>query len=231
MNTPNKIFFTTLFLCFFAVGNIASGNDISILQQFLINNGFLKIPAPTGYFGPLTEAALSAWQVKAGMHTSTNAVNADKGNGSPTRLTISKLNIDAGFQYTGLKSDGAMEVPNNIFDVGWFTGSARPGEKGVAVITGHVAQIRGGVVTKQGVFYNLNELRAGDKISVLNDKGASMTFVVREIRTYDPQADATDVFTSKDNLAHLNLITCEGAWNPTKASYNQRLVIFTDLAP
>jgi sortase (surface protein transpeptidase) len=85
-------------------------------------------------------------------------------------------------------------------------------------------------MTKPGVFYNLSELRAGDLIYVLNDKGVTTEFVVRESRNYDPAADATDVFTSKDVGIHLNLITCEGTWNPGQLSYSQRLVIFTDLA-
>ncbi|MCX6705132.1 MAG: class F sortase, partial [Candidatus Woesebacteria bacterium] len=119
-------------------------------------------------------------------------------------------------------------IPTNIVDVGWFTGSPRPGEKGNAIITGHVAQIRGGVLVKPGVFSNLNELSAGDKLYIVNEKGESITFVVRENRNYDPSADATDVFISADGGAHLNLITCEGTWNPDKLSYSQRLVVFTD---
>lgn len=158
----------------------------------------------------------------------TNIATINTGNGSPVRLKIQQLNVDAGFQYNGLKSDGTMEIPNNIVDVGWFTGSVRPGEKGVAIITGHVAQIRGGILTKPGVFYNLNKLLVGDKFYVLNDKGESIGFVVRESRNYDPSADATDVFTSNDDRAHLNLITCEGTWNPNQLSYSQRLVIFAD---
>jgi LPXTG-site transpeptidase (sortase) family protein len=144
------------------------------------------------------------------------------------RLIIPELNVIADFQYNGLTPDGTMEIPTNIVDAGWYTGSPRPGEKGVAIITGHVAQIRKSVVTKPGVFYNLNELRPGDKLYVLNDKGETITFVVRESRLYDPTADATDVFTSNDNGAHLNIITCEGTWNQDQLSYSQRLVIFAD---
>ena len=150
-------------------------------------------------------------------------------NGSPVHLKIPKINVDAGFQYNGLTPDGTMEIPNNVVDIGWFTGSVRPGEKGTSVITGHVAQIRGGVLMKPGVFINLKELSVGDTLTVLNDKGESFTFVVRETRNYDPSADATDVFMAKDNGAHLNIITCEGTWHPDQLSYSQRLVVFTDL--
>ncbi len=291
MRASNKICFIVLLICVFMIGSGARaqdfssitssttfsfarnlafgsyGNDVSALQQFLIDSGFLKIVTPTGYFGPLTRTAVSTWQALAGVYppagffgpisrrkinatapqapisaigvqssvaTTTTSVAttsmaiANNGDGSPVRLMIPKLNIDAGFQYTGLKSDGTMEIPTNIVDVGWYTGSPHPGEEGNAIITGHVAQIRNSTVTKQGVFYNLNELLPGDKLYVLNDKGQTITFVVRESRLYDPTADATDVFISQDNGAHLVLITCEGTWNQSQLSYTQRLVIFTD---
>ena len=244
-----------------------SGNDVSVLQQFLITDGYLKISTPTNYFGALTRAALGSWQASAGISpavgyfgpisrgamnaifsqaltgTTQTQITADiipapvgvtstavvvNGDGSPVRLIIPKLNVSAGFQYNGLKSDGTIEVPTNIYDVGWFTGSPRPGEKGVAIITGHVAQIRNSIVTKPGVFSDLGTLRAGDMLSVQNNQGKSITFVVRAIRTYDPAADATDVFVSADGGAHLNLITCEGTWNQSQLSYSQRLVVFTD---
>jgi sortase (surface protein transpeptidase) len=232
-----------------------SGSEVSALQQILITGGFLNISVPTGYFGTQTKTALGAWQVSMNISpsagyfgllsrgkinetaplatattiTKKNTVIAATERGLPLRLTIPKIAVDAGFQYNGLASDGTMEIPTTITEVGWFTGSVRPGEKGVALVTGHVAQIRKGVVTKQGVFYNLNELRPGDTLSVLDNKGKTITFVVRESRLYDPSADATDVFTAKDNGAHLNIITCEGTWNPDALSYSKRLVLFTDL--
>ncbi|MEW6616827.1 MAG: peptidoglycan-binding domain-containing protein [Patescibacteria group bacterium] len=45
----------------------AKGADVSALQQILINGGYLKIAAPTSYFGPATKAALVAWQKAAGV--------------------------------------------------------------------------------------------------------------------------------------------------------------------
>lgn len=47
------------------------GADVSALQQFLIDGSFLKLAAPTGYFGPLTQTALAAWQTSSGISPST----------------------------------------------------------------------------------------------------------------------------------------------------------------
>lgn len=185
-------------------------------------------------FSPITGQLCSGFAASsaapATLLTSPSTTPAIKTNdGHPVRIQISKISVDAAFQYNGLKSDGTMEIPNNVTDVGWFTGSVKPGERGTSVVTGHVAQIRGGVITKPGVFSNLTELKVGDTLSVTNDKGELLTFVVRESRSYDPSADATDVFAAKDNDAHMNIITCEGTWNPGQLSYSQRLVVFTTL--
>jgi len=40
----------------------STGDDVTALQQILMNAGLLNIPAPTGYFGPLTRAALGFFQ-------------------------------------------------------------------------------------------------------------------------------------------------------------------------
>ena len=78
------------------------------------------------------------------------------------------------------------------------------------------------------LFDELDKLAKGDKFSVIDENGATTTFVVRMIRVYGARDDASEVFGSHDGVAHLNLITCEGVWNRFKKSYASRLVIFSD---
>jgi len=144
--------------------------------------------------------------------------------GLPVRLKISAINVNAGIQYVGVTSNGAMEVPNNTVDVGWFNLGPRPGETGSAVIAGHFDGQNG----EAGVFTNLNKLKKGDKLYVDYGNRKSIIFVVRESRIYNP-GYADDVFSSSDGI-HLNLVTCDGVWDGTKKSYSKRLVIFADIA-
>lgn len=208
-----------------------------------------NISPAMGFFGPVSrakinikfpEAQIPATPVQNTTSTTpiiittssastTMGVIPTNGTGLPLRLKIPKINVDANILSLGFATSGAMQIPNNVYDVGWFNGGPRPGEKGSSIITGHVAQIRGGVMTKPGVFIELNKLITGDRLNVIDDKGESITFIVRESRLYDPLADASSVFSSADNNTHLNLITCEGTWNPGEQSYSKRLVIFTDL--
>lgn len=144
--------------------------------------------------------------------------------GLPMRLRIPKINVNAAIEHVALTADGAMNMPKDFADVAWYAPGPRPGENGNAVIDGHFGKKNG----KASVFDNLHQLQKGNKIYVEDDKGVITTFVVRESRVYDPAADVAEVFIATDGQAHLNLITCEGVWDPVSKSYSKRLVIFAD---
>jgi LPXTG-site transpeptidase (sortase) family protein len=143
----------------------------------------------------------------------------------PARLTIPKLKVDAVVESVGLAPDGAVGVPKGPVNAAWYNLGPRPGDVGSSVITGHYGYWKSGVQT---IFNNLSKLRAGDKIYVKNKQGVTTTFVVREIKSYGPKDSAPEVFFSNDDQAHLNLITCQGAWNKVTKSFPKRLVVFTD---
>lgn len=140
------------------------------------------------------------------------------------RLKIPKLEIDVDIEHVGLTLTGAMDVPKDLWDVAWFRLGPRPGEEGSAVIAGHRDSANG----KAAVFYYLDKLVPGDLILVEDDKGESLTFIMREARIYASDAETTEVFSSESGI-HLNLITCDGPWNKSKKNYEKRLVIFTDI--
>lgn len=145
--------------------------------------------------------------------------------GLPILLKIPKIQVEAKVELVGLTPEGTMGVPKGPDEVAWYQLGTRPGEKGSAVIAGHYGTWKNG---SGSVFDKLHKLRPGDKLSIEDDKGATISFVVRESRRFDPKADAVEVFSSDDDKSHLNLITCEGTWNKDAKSYSQRLVVFTD---
>ncbi len=145
--------------------------------------------------------------------------------GIPVHLVIPTIGLDAPIEQVGLTLDGAMDVPKVQGNVGWYELGPRPGDSGSAVVDGHYGILKNGTPS---VFDHLNQLRAGDRIQVIDDKGSVINFLVHQIRNYDPEADATDVFSSDDGKDHLNLITCEGIWNEAAKNYSQRLVVFTE---
>jgi LPXTG-site transpeptidase (sortase) family protein len=144
---------------------------------------------------------------------------------APVRIRIPKIKIDANIESVGLTSIGAVDVPKGRANVGWLNSWPQPGENGNAIIVGHYGIWKNGT---RGVFNNLYKLRQGDKIYIDDKKGVVNIFIVREIKKYGSKDDITDVFISGDDKAHLNLITCDGAWNNILKSYPKRLVVFAD---
>ncbi len=145
--------------------------------------------------------------------------------GLPVRLKIPSIKVDAIVEHVGLTPEGAMDVPKKPEDVVWYEPGPRPGNKGSAVIAGHYGTWENG---EGSVFDDLNKLKIGDEIYVQDDKGTIISFVVRATQKYDPDADAEEVFFSNDGISHLNLISCEGAWDDISKSYSERLIVFTD---
>ncbi len=206
----------------------------------------------TAYFGKATKAALIAWQTTNGVTPSIgyfgpksraavvkaeNSFRYDEtapfkdvtfpeqaGPGLPIRFVIPKITVDTVVERTGLTTTGEMDIPKGPVNVAWFSLGPRPGENGSAVIAGHYGWKDG----LPAVFDNLHTLQKGDKIYVEDEQGVMISFVVRESRTFMETDDASSVFISSDNAAHLNLVTCKGTWNKVSKSYSERLVVFTD---
>lgn len=145
--------------------------------------------------------------------------------GIPVLLRIKKINVDAVINPVGLTPTGEMVSAKGPFDTAWFDLGSRPGDIGSAVINGHFGHW---IIGVGSVFDNLSTLVKGDKISIVDENNLTITFVVRESRTYDPVADASLVFFSGDGESHLNLVTCEGTWIPDKKTFSNRLVVFAD---
>lgn len=143
----------------------------------------------------------------------------------PIRLKIPSINVDATIEQVGLTPKGAMDVPKDRNNVAWFDPGTHPGQKGSAVMAGHLDWTDG----QKAVFENLDTLKKGDLVVVETDNGKSVSFKVRESHIYDREVDTTDIFSSSDG-SHLNLITCVGTWDKSQKSYTKRLVVFTDLA-
>lgn len=142
----------------------------------------------------------------------------------PRFIEIPSLGVKARVFSLGVDKKGQMAVPSNIFDVGWYNQSAKPGSlAGASVIDGHVSG-----PTQPGSFYDLKNVQNGDVITVERGDGKKFSYKVIGKEVQEPnKLDMTKVLVSKDtNKAALNLITCTG--KVTGHEYSQRLVVYTE---
>lgn len=138
-------------------------------------------------------------------------------------LKIPQLGILARIIRMGITSKNQIQSPLNLFDVGWYENSALPGEPGVTVLDGHV---RG--PTKDGIFANLKDLKAGDDIQIELGNGKTVNYKVVKLKYYDfEHVDMAEVLVPvQAGKSGLNLITCAGKFVKSRDSYDQRLVVF-----
>lgn len=147
--------------------------------------------------------------------------------GLPVRLKIPVIGVDAKVQSVGLTNSGRMGIPTNFTDVAWYNLNPRPGQSGSAVIDGHLDNAR----DANAVFARLNELKSGDEIFVVDERGLELKFVVKSSAVYsDSYAPLSTIFDKSGNIAKLNLITCDGAWDQQAKNYDKRLVVYTELS-
>jgi sortase A len=140
----------------------------------------------------------------------------------PIEISIPKLGVVATVEEVGLNENRRMDIPQKDQNAAWYSLGTRPGERGSAVIAGHF-DTRGG---QKGIFHDLEQLEIGDEMLITNESGDTYKFIVEEKQTFpDSQFPVDYVFTRNDK-PRLNLITCEGDFDPVQRNYLDRTVVF-----
>jgi len=124
----------------------------------------------------------------------------------------------------GLKGQNEMSTPYNIYDVGWFTGSVLPGQKGATILNAHGGDLG------YGIFRTLPKLPVGETFTIEMGDGRVLTYKVVERVLKELGTDANEymntVFTPIDpNGNTITLITCTGDWWDKEQTYSQRLFV------
>ena len=158
----------------------------------------------------------------------------DAATGSPAALaasdpvTLTIPNIGAGSELLklGLRENKSLEVPPDGpgAPAGWYSGSPSPGDRGPAVLLGHVNAVGGG----PGVFAGLRALRAGAEISVLRADGSTAIFTMDRAAAYSKEAFPTLEVYGNTPGPELRLITCDG-YDPSTGLFNDNYVVFAKL--
>src|SRR5260370_29572022 len=147
---------------------------------------------------------------------------------NPVRLAIPAIGINAFVESVGTQSNADLATPaqNPWEDVGWYNLGPHPGERGSAVIDGHLDRPGG----YPAVFWRLRDLHVGDEVRVMNTTGKTLRFRVTRIALYPPQkAPIQDIFGNRGGT-YLNLITCAADWIPSQHQTTLRLGVYTSLA-
>jgi len=117
---------------------------------------------------------------------------------------------------------GALDVPEDVDEVGWWTGGAGVASRsGTIVLAGHVDSARQGL----GAFATLRNVPVGTHVRI-SGGGRSRSFVVTGRRSYAKSTGLPSSVYAQDVGLRLVLITCTGAFDPVKRGYEDNLVLY-----
>ena len=140
----------------------------------------------------------------------------------PRYLTIERLGIvNARILVMGVNDKGELDTPRNIFDVGWYESSGKPGEGRTMIIDGH-----NGGPHVYGVFKALPSLAVGDVIKVERGDGVVFKYRVADNKAI-PLSESNSYMTEaaktpEKGKESVTLITCTGEWSDQQQTYLSR---------
>ncbi|MFE2555727.1 class F sortase [Streptomyces sp. NPDC059352] len=139
----------------------------------------------------------------------------------PVRVRVPAVRVDAPVTEVGLDTDGWIEAPPPEDDhlAGWFTGAVTPGERGTAVVVGHVDTPRG-----RAVFYDLGALGKGHRVEVVRRDGRTAVFSVYGVEVVPKEGFPAARVYGDSGLPELRLITCGGTFTE-ETGYEGNVVV------
>lgn len=143
----------------------------------------------------------------------------------PTQLLVPAIGVNAAVERVGMDAAGRMATPSRADHVAWFEPGAAPGEAGNAVIDGHLDWTSG-----PAVFWRLNALEMGDRVTVVRADGSRIDFLVDAKTEYVFDAQPPGLFT-RTGAPAVALVTCTGTWDQGNQTYQKRLVVHATIAP
>jgi len=138
----------------------------------------------------------------------------------PVRLRIPSQRINTPLQRLGQAADGTIAAPTEWQVAGWYDEGPRPGQKGPAVIVGHIDSRSG-----PAVFFRLPDLKRGDAVYVDREDGSTVRFRVTGRRQVAKARFPAKAVYSPTLRSSLLLMTCGGSFDQSAGHYRDNIII------
>ncbi|MDT0612513.1 class F sortase [Streptomyces lancefieldiae] len=143
----------------------------------------------------------------------------------PDRIRVPAIGVDAPLTGLGLTPSGSLDVPpaerKNL--AGWYEAGTTPGERGTAIVAGHVDNTEG-----PAVFYRLGALERGATIEVDRRDGGVAVFTVDAVEVYAAKDFPDEKVYGAATRPELRVITCGGDYSRS-TGYQGNVVVFAHL--
>jgi hypothetical protein len=143
---------------------------------------------------------------------------------TPVRLTIASIDVRARVVGVGRAVDGSIATPPTAETTGWYDDGPAPGQRGTAVIVGHVD-----TRTAPAVFRRLREVSRGTAIEVRRRDRTVARFTVDSVETFPKSTFPAARVFGDVGRPRLALVTCGGEWIGGETGYADNVVVFATL--
>ena len=146
----------------------------------------------------------------------------------PVGVRVPAIGVDARIIPLGLGWGDTVQVPSlrTPMLASWFDEGAAPGQRGAAVLFGHVDS----AVTGPAVFYRLGDLRPGDLIYVTRADQRTAVFRVNSVALFSQYNFPSQRVYGYSSRPLLRLVTCGGAYDAHTHLYLDRTIAFASYA-
>jgi len=142
----------------------------------------------------------------------------------PVRLVVPGIGVDAPVTVRSVDPTGLMQNPDGATDVAWYDFTARPGQGGNAVFSGHLDYHDYG----PAVFARLAEVKPGDVVEVRLENGTLHRYAVSVSVLYPADSAPSQEIVGPTGREMVTLVTCGGTWQGRPRGYSHRLVVRAD---
>jgi sortase (surface protein transpeptidase) len=146
---------------------------------------------------------------------------ADRQVADPVRLRIAAIGVDAPVDPLTVDQNGVLPPPKTNERTGWWRDGPEPGERGPAVIVGHVDSYKG-----PAVFIGLIDLHSGDQILVDRADGTTAAFVTHRVEQHAKDDFPTQAVYGQTPDPQLRLITCGGTFDDEGRRYLDNVIVY-----
>ncbi|MFJ3904969.1 class F sortase [Streptomyces sp. NPDC090025] len=139
-----------------------------------------------------------------------------------SRIRIPAIRVAAPIMDVGLDQNGwiAAPPPQDRNLAGWYQNGISPGQRGTAVVVGHVDNMTG-----PAVFYGLGSLEKGQHIEVDRYDGRVALFEIYGVEVYDKNDFPGVQVYADTGEPELRVITCGGGYSRSRG-YDGNVVVY-----
>src|SRR5207249_2712300 len=143
----------------------------------------------------------------------------------PIELSIPAIGVRTSLVHLSLNPDGTLQVPTSFSVAGWYALGPSPGQRGAAVIVGHVDSRQG-----PGVFYRLGVLAPGSLVRVTLSNRTTVSFRVYAVREFPRASSPPSLVSAPPPRPALGLVACGGPFDAHPRHYLDNVVVFAGSA-